>query len=494
MSKEGNTTKESVIGQNLSDDILKNHEKVMVFDYVVTSQDDNCTPFVSSALHKAEIEITVLNETIESVKALKPDCDAIDYSLAASSGALCGLIDIFLVGKPGESPLGNITDKWFENRTCDFAKACGWKGNDKNPVKSAIGYLERTFKVPYDQRGCGDSGSLFIDLTPKNHHFKSICHNPTLLGLFFSILDQFTGSSHFIADGRLVELVNANDKFELRGSSIPGKLWAGFANWIGHLMSDVSGSSGGRTRGTGIPSPLWSWSNSIIAIKQKLGIPASQFDKDINDLAIQLFNEGYDARFQTAQAIPVLINELVVRLCYMVRRLVQYYEKTPKEERSFKALWAECKPFSNPTVKRMLTVAHGTFCLVDIGDATVRGFVTGGGNFNPVEFFLRVNLIGVGRFTISLYGEAKREFNLHRAEKDARQAAREKTILENYIEGLNVLRERYDDQQYLSFLDDLKDGDYKVAFEKTVSLADLRQASALRTKQDIDNYFRNVKI
>ena len=103
-------------------------------------------------------------------------------------------------------------------------------------------------------------------------------------------------------------------------------------------------------------------------------------------------------------------------------------------------------------------------------------------------------MIGVGRFTISLYGEAKREFNLHRAEKDARQAAREKTILENYIEGLNVLRERYDDQQYLSFLDDLKDGDYKVAFEKTVSLADLRQASALRTKQDIDNYFRNVKI
>ena len=287
---------------------------------------------------------------------------------------------------------------------------------------------------------------------------------------------------------------HANDKFELRGNSIPGKLWAGFANWIGHLMSDVSGSSGGITRGTGIPSPLWSWSNSIIAIKQKLGIPARQFDKDINDLAIQLFNEGYDARFQTAQAIPVFINELVVRLCYMVRRLVHYYEKTPKEERSFKALWAECKPFSNPTVKRMLTVAHGTFCLVDIGDATVRGFVAGGGNFNPVEFFLRVNLIGVGRFTISLYGEGKREFNLHRDEKDARQAAREKTILENYLEGLNVLRERYNDQQYLSFLDDLKDGDYKVAFEKTLSLADLRQASALRTKQDIDNYFKKKKL
>ena len=318
---------------------MNTEDKSILFEYSEIGGKDSCTPFILSALQKAELEIVPLDETIASVKNLKPQCDAIDYSLAAASGALCGLIDIFLVGKPSESPLGNITDKWFENRTCDFAKACGWKGNDQNPVKSAIGYLERRFKIPYDQRGCGDAGSIVYGLSPSNHHFKSLGHNPTLVGLFFSILDQFTNSSHFISDGQLIELVNADGRFELRGKSIPGKLWAGFANWIGHLMSDVSGSSGGRTRGTGIPSPLWSWSNSIIAIKQKLGIPASQFDKDINDLAIQLFNEGYDTRFQTAQAIPVLINELVVRLCYMVRRLVQYYEKTPKEERSFKALW-----------------------------------------------------------------------------------------------------------------------------------------------------------
>ena len=37
-------------------------------------------------------------------------------------------------------------------------------------------------------------------------------------------------------------------------------------------------------------------------------------------------------------------------------------------------------------MKRMLTVAHGTFCLVDIGDATIRGFATGGGYFNTAEF------------------------------------------------------------------------------------------------------------
>ena len=105
---------------------------------------------IDEALAQAEVELVVLNETVESIKELKPQCDKLDYILAASSGALCGVIDIFLVGKPGESPLGDITDKWFANRTIDFAKLCGYKG-DKNSLSSAINFLEEKFKIPYDQ-------------------------------------------------------------------------------------------------------------------------------------------------------------------------------------------------------------------------------------------------------------------------------------------------------------------------------------------------------
>lgn len=458
--------------------------------------DYNCTSSIETALTQAERELESLNETIESVEALKPDCDTIDYALAASSGALCGLLDVFLIGKPGESHLGNITDKWFDNRVCDFAKICGWKGNDENPTKSAIGFLERTFKIPYDQRGCGDGGSNVFGLTPSNHHFKSLAHNPSLLGLFFSILDQFTNSSHFVTDGQLVELTEADGKFQLHGNGLLGKLWCGFANWIGHLMSDVSGASNSMTRGTGIPSPLWTWTNSIIAIKAKLNIPANQFDKDVNELALNLFKEGYDIRFQAAQAIPVLINEFVVRLFYAIRRLMKYYSETAKESRSFKAMWVACEPFKNATIKRMLMVAHGTFCLVDIGDATIRGLATGGGSFNPVEFFLRLNIIGIGRFTISLYGETKREINYYRAKRESSFAKREKTILEYYIEGLNQLKEIYNDKEYLSFVDDLKNNEYIKAFVKTTELARKRNVppqKILTTKIDIDKYFNPKK-
>ena len=451
---------------------------------------------IADALEQAENELTTLNETIKSIKDLKPNCDKLDYILAASSGALCGVIDIFLVGKPGESPLGEITDKWFANRTMDFAKLCHPKHKDFDSLESALRFLEKEFKVPYDQTGLGDAGKVVYDLNAKNHHFKSLAHNPSLLGLFFSIIDQFTNSSHFVSDGQLISLEKADEKWELRGNNISSKLFCGFTNWIGHLISDVSGSqSSARVgkRGMGIPSPLWTWTNDIIAIKAKLNLPVTETDKAMNQLALDIFKEGYDDRFQTTQAIPVFINEMLVRLIYSVRRLFKYFSDTRKEERSVSLMWQRCEPFSNPTVKRMLTIAHGTFCLVDIGDAVGGSFVVGGGTFNAVEFVLRLNVVGVGRFAISLYGETTLAFSYNFAKKEADFASRETVIVKNYIEGLKILSLKYDDKFLLMFIDDFEKSDaYTEAFEKSVSLAKLRDVPSdkiLKDKDAIDRYF-----
>lgn len=447
---------------------------------------------IDEALAQAEAELVVLNETVESIKELKPQCDKLDYILAASSGALCGVIDIFLVGKPGESPLGDITNKWFANRTIDFAKLCGYKG-DKNSLSSAINFLEEKFKIPYDQSVGGGIFCELINLTPSNHHFKSLGHNPTLLGLFFSILNQFTNTSDFVSNGELISLNNSDGKFELQGKNIPSKLFCGIANWIGHLISDVSGSSGSKGRGMGIPSPIWAWSNDVIAIKAKLNIPVTEFDKSVNELALKLFKKGYDVRFQTTQAIPVFINEMVVRLLYSIRRLIGYYISVPKKDRSWVLFWKSCEPFSNATVKRMLTVAHGTFCIIGIGDATMRGFEKGIGSFNVFEFVLRLNVVGVGRFAISLYGETKRAISYGHVKESSDFAAKEITIVENYIEGLKILSVKYDDARLLTFISDFKkSGAYIEAFEKSAQLAELRNVPTnrvLKNKADIDRYF-----
>ncbi|WP_315524343.1 hypothetical protein [Pseudoramibacter alactolyticus] len=477
---------------------IENENKV-ILGLNITEERFSFTSSIESAITNVKDELADLQETIASVQKMKSDCDKRDYALAASSGVLCGIVNIFLVGKPGESPFGDITDKWFSDHTIDFAKFCGWDGKDNGALSSAINFLEKKFKIPYDQRGAGDAGSIIFDLNPVNHHFKSLGHNPTLLGLFFSILDQFAtpNQAHFISGGELIALQNADGSFELKGNSTPGKLFCGFVNWFGHLISDVSGSSGSKGRGMGIPSPFWAWTNDIITIKRTLKIEPSEFDRNLNKLALSIYKQGYDIRFQAAQAIPVLINEVLVRLIYAVRRMIQYFKITERSERSETILWQKCEPFSNLSVKRMLMVAHGVFCMMDIGDATIRGLAMGGGTFNVTEFALRFNIAGIGRFAISLYGEAKRVVGICRAESNAAFAEREKYIVESYLDALLLLSEKYADQDLVNFVDDFKNSDmYVKAFGKSGKLAELRgvpEEKILRIKSDIDMYFGGRK-
>lgn len=475
----------------------KNNEPFILLQLGINENGYEFTSDIKTALSttKGELEVvsSKLEKNLDSLNKLTAECDKTDYILSACSGALCGVIDVFLVGKPGESPVGEITDMWFANRTEDFARLCGWTG-DKGNLSSAIRYLEKKFKIPYDQNGIGDIAKELLDLTPTNHHFKSLGHNPTILGLFFSILNQFTNISHFVSEGELITFSKFDGDFHLEGKDLPSKLFCGFTNWFGHLISDMSGSSSSKGRGMGIPSPFWSWTNDIIAIKKKLNLPVGEFDKSINELALDIYKQGYDARFQAAQAIPVFVNELLVRFIYSIRRLVRYFSMTKKDDRSFSLLWKSCEPFSNATIKRMLTVAHGTFCVIDAGDAIARGFATGGSSFNVTEFVLRLNIVGIGRFTISLYGETSRGLKRNDIKEDIIILKREKRILADYVEGLMFLAEIYDDESLLLFTRELKESDmYVQAFEKSVILAEKRNVpkdEILRNKADIDSYFK----
>lgn len=275
-------------------DILseKNNEIALLLDLGISEEGYEFASNIQTAMKFAELEMdeitSKLNENENTLKKLTPECDKTDYILAAASGTICGLMDIFLVGKAGESVIGDITDNWFENRTMDFAKICGWDGNNNDSLSSAIKYLEKKFKIPYDQTGAGDAARMVFDLNPRNHHFKSLGHNPSLLGLFFSILDQFANTSHFVSEGELISLQEADDNFVLQGANISAKLFCGFINWLGQLISDMSGSSASKGRGMGIPSPFWAWTNDIIAIKRKLNISNIEFDRSVNKLALDI--------------------------------------------------------------------------------------------------------------------------------------------------------------------------------------------------------------
>ena len=64
----------------------------------------------------ADEKLKKIEETTKSIKEVKPECDKLDYALAAGVGLLSGIIDIFLVGSPNDSYFCKMTDKWFEGR------------------------------------------------------------------------------------------------------------------------------------------------------------------------------------------------------------------------------------------------------------------------------------------------------------------------------------------------------------------------------------------
>ncbi len=188
-----------------------------------------------------------------------------------------------------------------------------------------------------------------------------------------------------------------------------------------------------------------------------------------------IYKQGYDIRFEAAKAIPVFVNDLLVRMVYSIRRLVRYFMDNQDGDRSFGLMWELCEPFSNASVKRMLTVAHGTFCLLDVGDALDQGFIRGAGSFRIDQFLMRLNIVGLGRFTISLYGEANRWLKRYQVQKENFSLRQEKIIISDYIDGLKILLEVYDNEDLLLFTQELKESDmYIEVFEKSALLAEKR--------------------
>lgn len=295
----------------------------------------------------------------------KPNCDKYDYMIAAFSGVISGLIDSFFVGMPGKSKLGNWTDEQVDQWVIKLAKISGYKPVKKDEVTigNAIAYFERIYKINYDQ-ATGKSASDLLGMSMNNHHIKSLGHAPDLIGLLFSIIDQFSSTSHFLDNGRII--IFDTETSTIKGNNFLAKLFCGFSNWLGHLISDLAGSSSSVGRGSGIPMPLFELFQLIgkgsFKVHTNNNLLNDSNEMTFADLSVKVFEQGYDSRFGVTQGIPVIINELSIRLLYALK--ARYYSKKS---------WEDSLPFgNNPELRRILLTGHSVLCLVDSIDAASR--------------------------------------------------------------------------------------------------------------------------
>ena len=353
----------------------------------------------------------IIFELDNKLDLLSSQADVVDYLISIGSGVLCGLLDIFWTGEfdlQRGREFGSDTIDTFVKRT---AKLLGCKDDD---LKNCVKFLEDKFPIPSDGNTSDFGGGL-------QHHLRDFAHHPTIIGLMFSLLTQFTYKAYGTdTKGTFIVVDVQESSRAFIGKDTAEKIIYGTIIWFFHLVSDMAGSksTAGISGGTGIPGPILSMAKELSVLPFFKDIRAQ--DKSLSKFISKIFNGTLFAQYDEKgkmlketvvrfdlrgelgmmselgrQAIPVIANECFVRTFYFIRRLaVELRDEKVNFEKST-IDWKKVRPFNSPTLTRMLTIATGVFTSLDAADAVV-----------TQQYFVGVNYIGVGRFAVALENEA----------------------------------------------------------------------------------------
>lgn len=396
---------------------------------------------------QAELEekIAKVNEQLERYSS---DATQQDYALAIASGVLCGAIDSLYVGESAVLTK-DVEDIYQEvdNVVKRFAKANGW---DENMSKNHVQILEEAFEAAQDN----DYFGKISGIVPRNHHLADLAHHPTPAGLMAAIVVQFLNFGLYVnKEGEwTLQIVGGQRRYSLkfvwgcafvtgvlrwilslaehhseRYEELPEalqKLLKALANaplafvvirtaldWVGHLMSDVSGTRKNPGAGMGIPGVFISLLYEIGAVFGPKGKPLLTALDNLFQSDETRFNLRKEAAYLEdlgKQAIPVLINELIVRTFFFVDRLqTELKGKETFDDVNWKAVF----PFANRTLDQMLMVSSLTFSFADTTDAAIRAAIESGGTFVIFagKFAGRFNYVGAGRAIVAVGKEFTNE-------------------------------------------------------------------------------------
>lgn len=365
-------------------------------------------------------------ELNSNIDQLTNHADGLDYTIAVASGVICGLIDSIFVGEFSFEK----ANEWGTEKTNNFVVKIAnnhtdYSGND---LAQAVKALEGDYPIAADEATNFFGGG-------KQHHLRDFSHHMSPVGLFFSLLTQFTKRVYGTnAQGFFDTYKLTGDELLLIGKNPQECFTFGVINWFFHMVSDMAGSYGTIAEGkvgTGIPGPIGSLLKEASALPFFTKVDA-EGKKEFSVYVSKLFNGTllgehdangkileplrFDLRTEVGtlghlgkQAIPVMINECIVRGFYFIRRLINEIKNLNSIKEWRQINWKNTLPMKNRTIIRMLTISTGTFMAVDMADAAIRGAIASGGVAPAflTQFVLRINFVGVGRFAIAVKSDIK---------------------------------------------------------------------------------------
>ena len=366
-------------------------------------------PYNEAAINTEYDLDRIIFDLDSQIELLSSQADNLDYLVSVASGVLCSMLDILWVGEFSlERGRGIASDK-IDSFVTKTAKMLGCKNDD---LESAVKFLEKKFPIPSDGNTPDFGGGL-------QHHLRDFAHHPTIVGLMFSLLTQFTYKSYGTDTSGSFKIVDVPEVSRaFIGDDVPSKILFGTITWFFHLVSDVAGSSSsvGKSGGTGIPGPMLALAKelSVLPIFKNMNVSENSLSvflsKLFNGTLLAKHDENgkiiketvikFDLRGELGvgielgrQAVPVVANDCIVRTFYFIRHLA--IEIRSNDIQSISEMnqinWDNVKPLNNPTIARMLTISTGVFTTIDVGEAVI-----------TQKYWVSINYVGVGRFAIAI--------------------------------------------------------------------------------------------
>lgn len=277
----------------------------------------------------------------EAVKAINHDfkqiyrLDRYDYAICVCTGLLAAATDILLVGIPGPGKEGveaGSLSNWIRDRFHDMIP----EGKVTELENSKLS------KVPFDSQDNRHTRIHVEGLSAYYHRLLELGHDP-LLGFVVGVYDIMNGTMTTIdKNGRFMRQVMEN-----YSDRIATDLFEALSKEFTHLMSDVNTSMG-------LPSPLMSLFNFL------------QFGKigeeklNIAEIVQGMYYQGYDFIHFCSMSIPVMLVEVLTRLCYTIRRMNEGVE--PR-----KALAISTDREKNPKLATMMFISHSIAAAANAG-------------------------------------------------------------------------------------------------------------------------------
>ncbi len=357
----------------------------------------------------------------QELQAYRCDAGMEDYALAALCGILTGAVDAFLI-KQTEVTKESVTAVPGQLLSCLQRQV------DEKKPKTNVAIPHATIK-----KGV-------VDAIPQ---IAGIAGHASTVGLVATLLGQLSDCGMMQYDGEKLHMLpegmsrsdgiwiagtaaiaatmkwlyNATDQEPMPAGSLKtlGKLRQAMHaspmmadivkavnKWQKHLPGDIKGWQDKKHKAMGVDAMLFSLLNELAASPTLKGTQLAGVVEKYREAERKGITAIPFAQALTQQAVPVLLNEALVRAAYFITRLAR---ELAVHEDVNDIEWESVMPFGNRTIERMVAIASMSFTVADVTDALFHAALDSKGDYTlfGANFVKRVNVVGIGRAAVAVY-------------------------------------------------------------------------------------------